>query len=170
MATPRYKLVDGEEPCSYHLVSRCVRRAWLCGWDDYTERDYSYRRDLQQGRQPQLRERPQGDVLRADAARPHQGQGVDRHLDARAERGPASAVDVEVAAEVEQGALADAAAVAFGAHQAVGVVAGAVGLTGLGAADEHGGGGSGGGRRAQDPKLILWHYICSGDHAPTKNQ
>lgn len=45
MATPRYKLVDGEEPCSYHLVSRCVRRAWLCGWDDYTERDYSYRRE-----------------------------------------------------------------------------------------------------------------------------
>ena len=45
----------------------------------------------------------------------------------------------------------------------------AVGLTGLGAADEHGGDGSGG-RRAQDQKFILWHYICSGDHAPTKNQ
>ena len=87
-------------------------------------------------------QRPQGDVLRADAARPHQGQGVDRHrlqvagrlrdhalrlaldvrrhvveqpclprerrLDALAERGPAFAVDVEVAAEVEQGTLADA--------------------------------------------------------------
>ena len=76
----------------------------------------------------------------------------------------------EIAAEVEQGALADAAAVAFGAHQTVGVVAVAVGLTGLGAADEHGGDGSGGGRWAQDPKFILWHYICSGGHAPTKNQ
>ena len=82
----------------------------------------------------------------------------ERRLDALAERGPAFAVDVEVAAEVEQGALADAAAVAFGAHQAVGVVAGAVGLTGLGAADEHGGDVSGGRRRVQDPKFILWHY------------
>ena len=82
----------------------------------------------------------------------------ERRLDALAARRPAFAVDVEVAA------------VAFGAHQAVGVVAGAVGLTGLGAADEHGGDGSGGGRRAQDPKFSLWHYICSGGHAPTKNQ
>ena len=191
--------------------------------DDRTERRVAQRgvdaERLQQGRQPQLRERPQGDVLRADAAWPHQGQGVDRHrlqvagrlrvagrgrlraagdqlrddalrlaldvrrhvveqvglprerrLDALAERGPAFAVDVEVAAEVEQGALADAATVAFGAHQAVGVVAGAVGLTGLGAADEHGGDVSGGRRRVQDPKFILWHYICSGGHAPTKNQ
>lgn len=30
MATPRSLLVDPEQPMFYHLVSRCVRRAWLC--------------------------------------------------------------------------------------------------------------------------------------------
>ena len=44
MATPRYKLVDEEVACSYHLTSRCVRRAWLCGQDPDSGRDYSYRK------------------------------------------------------------------------------------------------------------------------------
>ena len=33
MATPRSQLVDPEAPLVYHIVSRCVRRAWLCGTD-----------------------------------------------------------------------------------------------------------------------------------------
>ena len=41
MATPRHLLVDPENECDYHLVSRCVRRAFLCGVDDYTGRDCS---------------------------------------------------------------------------------------------------------------------------------
>ena len=45
MATPRYKLVDDQHACSYHLASRCVRRAWLCGYDSHTGQDYSYRKD-----------------------------------------------------------------------------------------------------------------------------
>ena len=44
MATPRHKLVDPERPCAYHLASRCVRRAWLCGRDKRTGRDYSHRK------------------------------------------------------------------------------------------------------------------------------
>ena len=44
MATPRYKLVDDQEVCDYHLVSRCVRRARLCGRDPATGRDFSHRR------------------------------------------------------------------------------------------------------------------------------
>ena len=44
MATPRHKLVDQERPCAYHLASRCVRRAWLCGRDKHTGRDYSHRK------------------------------------------------------------------------------------------------------------------------------
>ncbi len=44
MATPRYKLVDNTTPLGYHLVSSCVRRAWLCGYDTRTGRDYSHRK------------------------------------------------------------------------------------------------------------------------------
>ena len=44
MAIPRSKLVDSENALSYHLVSRCVRGAFLCGSDPATGRDCSHRR------------------------------------------------------------------------------------------------------------------------------
>ena len=44
MTTPRCQLVDDATPMTYHLVSRCVRRGWLCGWDRLTRRDYSHRK------------------------------------------------------------------------------------------------------------------------------
>ncbi len=44
MATPRHMLVDGQQACDYHLASRCVRRAWLCGRDKRSGKDYSHRR------------------------------------------------------------------------------------------------------------------------------
>ena len=44
MATPRYKLVDNATALGYHLVSSCVRRAWLCGRDKRTGKDYSHRK------------------------------------------------------------------------------------------------------------------------------
>ena len=28
----------------YHVVARCVRRAWLCGIDEYAGKDYSHRK------------------------------------------------------------------------------------------------------------------------------
>jgi len=44
MATPRRELVDPLQPLFYHLISRCVRRSWLCGYDKYSRRDYSHRK------------------------------------------------------------------------------------------------------------------------------
>lgn len=44
MATPRYKLVDNTTALGYHLVSNCVRHAWLCGKDGRTGKDYSHRK------------------------------------------------------------------------------------------------------------------------------
>ena len=44
MATPRYKLIDPTRPLHYHLISRCVRRAWLCGVDPVSGNDYSHRK------------------------------------------------------------------------------------------------------------------------------
>ena len=52
MATPRHLLVDPENECDYHLVSRCVRRAFPCGVDD--DRDYSHRRTWLVERMSQL--------------------------------------------------------------------------------------------------------------------
>ena len=44
MATPRRFLVDPAKSGVFHCVSRCVRRAFLCGQDSYSGRDYEHRR------------------------------------------------------------------------------------------------------------------------------
>jgi REP element-mobilizing transposase RayT len=44
MATPRHLLVDPDQPLCYHLVSRCVRRGWLCGFDPVSRRHFSHRK------------------------------------------------------------------------------------------------------------------------------
>ncbi len=44
MATPRSQLVDPDHALFYHIGSGCVRGAWLCGLDQVTGRDYSYRK------------------------------------------------------------------------------------------------------------------------------
>ena len=45
MALPRYAQVSLEETPWYHVVSRCVRRAFLCGVDQITGQSYEHRRD-----------------------------------------------------------------------------------------------------------------------------
>lgn len=45
MATPRKYLIHPEVPLFYHLVSRCVQRAFLCGFDSNTGKDYSHRKN-----------------------------------------------------------------------------------------------------------------------------
>ena len=44
MTTPRHRLVDSQTPLFYHLVSRCVRHGWLCGYDQVRRKDYSHRK------------------------------------------------------------------------------------------------------------------------------
>lgn len=44
MATPRSRLVDSKVPLFYHIISRCVRRAFLTGRDKRSGRDYSHRK------------------------------------------------------------------------------------------------------------------------------
>lgn len=44
MGYPRKSLICLSDTPYYHVVSRCVRRAWLCGYDDYAGKDYSHRK------------------------------------------------------------------------------------------------------------------------------
>ena len=44
MRYPRHQLVDPASPGFFHCVSRCVRRAFLCGSDAYTGRSYEHRK------------------------------------------------------------------------------------------------------------------------------
>ncbi|MDD3802255.1 MAG: hypothetical protein PHV45_08680 [Desulfuromonas thiophila] len=45
MALPRYAQVSLSDTPWYHVVSRCVRRAFLCGVDQITGQSYEHRRD-----------------------------------------------------------------------------------------------------------------------------
>jgi hypothetical protein len=44
MALPRSKYVKEGQEGVYHCFSRCVRRAFLCGYDPLTQRDFSHRK------------------------------------------------------------------------------------------------------------------------------
>ena len=43
MTYARKTLISLSDTPYYHVVARCVRRAWLSGYDEYAGRDYSHR-------------------------------------------------------------------------------------------------------------------------------
>lgn len=44
MPRPRNELASLSDTSNYHCVSRCVRKAYLCGFDKEKKIDYGYRR------------------------------------------------------------------------------------------------------------------------------
>jgi REP element-mobilizing transposase RayT len=44
MTSPRLHIVDPQTPGFFHCISRCVRRAFLCGQDVYSGRSYEHRK------------------------------------------------------------------------------------------------------------------------------
>lgn len=45
MAVPRHLLVSNESASFQHIMCRCVRRAWLCGYDAASGRSFEHRRE-----------------------------------------------------------------------------------------------------------------------------
>ncbi|HHI79703.1 MAG TPA: transposase [Planctomycetes bacterium] len=44
MTRARKEIIDEENPGFYHIIVRCVRQAFLCGYDKYSRRNYDHRK------------------------------------------------------------------------------------------------------------------------------
>jgi hypothetical protein len=50
LTNPRREILTPYKPTFYHCISRCVRRAYLCGWCGLLKKDFSHRREWVQER------------------------------------------------------------------------------------------------------------------------
>ena len=44
MTQARKHIVSIDRAGTYHCVSRCVRRSWLCSWDSYLQKSFEHRK------------------------------------------------------------------------------------------------------------------------------
>jgi len=44
MTQPRSQIVDPKQAGTFHCIARCVRRAWLCGFDNYLQQSFEHRK------------------------------------------------------------------------------------------------------------------------------
>ncbi|NCD35244.1 MAG: transposase [Spartobacteria bacterium] len=63
MTLARREIIDYGETGTYHCISRCVRRAFLCGVDAWTGKSYEYRRDWVRDRLKAMSEAFAVDIL-----------------------------------------------------------------------------------------------------------
>lgn len=54
MTIARCRQISLEHTCYYHCISRCVRRAFLCGRDHYSGKDFGHRRQWLENRMAKL--------------------------------------------------------------------------------------------------------------------
>jgi REP element-mobilizing transposase RayT len=50
MTEARRKLIDSNDAGTYQCINRCVRRAWLCGHDDYLQQSFEHRKPIVEAR------------------------------------------------------------------------------------------------------------------------
>jgi len=56
MTQARKHIVSIDHAGTYHCVSRCVRRSWLCGWDSYLQKSFEHRKPWVERRVVELAE------------------------------------------------------------------------------------------------------------------
>ena len=50
MTQARSQLVDPTQAGTFHCVNRCVRRSWLCGFDNYLHKSFEHRKSWVEAR------------------------------------------------------------------------------------------------------------------------